>query len=96
VLVNREGDIELFTLKKLSKEKKDVVISNIQDFFYKSYDLDLSSAEADRAFDFMVKEIGPHAYNRAIEDARKTAGNQFALLEEELYVLQVPDTPSRS
>ncbi len=86
----------MFTLKKLSKDKKETVISNIQDFFYKNYDLDLSSVEADRAFDFMVKEIGPHAYNKAIDDAHKVAGNQFTLLEEELYVLQVSDDPSKS
>jgi uncharacterized protein (DUF2164 family) len=38
----------------------------------------------------MMKEIGPHVYNQAVEDACKTLRLQMDAIEEELYVLQVP------
>ncbi|MDO6851448.1 DUF2164 domain-containing protein [Priestia megaterium] len=77
-------------LKKFSRENQEMIKARLEDFFYKKFELDLSSTEAEYILEFMMKEIGPHVYNRAIEDACKTLNLQMNAVEEELYVLQVP------
>ncbi|MDI6680096.1 DUF2164 domain-containing protein [Bacillus wiedmannii] len=77
-------------LKKLPRENQEMVKARLEDFFYKKFELDLSSAEAEYILEFMMKEIGPHVYNQAVEDACKTLRLQMDVLEEEIYVLQVP------
>ncbi len=37
-----------------------------------------------------MKEIGSLVYNQAVEDACKTLRLQMDVIEEEIYVLQVP------
>lgn len=77
-------------LKRLSRENQEMVKARLENFFYKRFDLDLSSTETDFTLEFIMKEIGPHIYNQAIEDACKTVRLQMDVVEEELYVLQVP------
>ncbi|WP_375199991.1 DUF2164 domain-containing protein [Bacillus sp. RS11] len=77
-------------LKRLSRENEEMVKARLEDIFYKKFDLDLSSIETESILEFIMKEIGPHIYNQAIEDACKTVRLQMDVVEEELYVLQVP------
>ncbi|MCU5516104.1 DUF2164 domain-containing protein [Bacillus wiedmannii] len=77
-------------LKKLNHENQEMIKARLEDFFYKKFELDLSSLEAEYILEFMLKEIGPHVYNQAVEDACKTLRLQMDVLEEEIYVLQVP------
>ncbi|PGC44237.1 hypothetical protein COM24_33275 [Bacillus toyonensis] len=48
------------------------------------------SLEAKYILEFMMKEIGPHVYNQDVEDACKTLRPQMDVIEEEIYVLQIP------
>ncbi|PDY49541.1 hypothetical protein CN558_12525 [Bacillus wiedmannii] len=77
-------------LKKLNRENQEMIKARLEDFFYKKFELDLSSLEAEYILEFMMKELGPHIYNQAVEDACKTLRLQMDVLEEEIYVLQVP------
>ncbi|PEA31521.1 hypothetical protein COO13_19735 [Bacillus toyonensis] len=56
----------------------------------KKFELDLSLLEAKYILEFMMKEIGPHVYNQDVEDACKTLRPQMDVIEEEIYMLQVP------
>ncbi|PEI88228.1 hypothetical protein COF80_12995 [Bacillus toyonensis] len=56
----------------------------------KKFELDLSSLEAEYILEFMMKEIGPLVYNQVVEDACKTLRLQMDVIEEEIYVLQIP------
>ncbi|PEP77288.1 hypothetical protein CN581_24495 [Bacillus toyonensis] len=56
----------------------------------KKFELDLISLEAEYILEFMMKEIGPLVYNQVVEDACKTLRLQMDVIEEEIYVLQIP------
>lgn len=75
---------------KFTKEQHDLMISAIQDFFYKERDEDISEFAAERVLDFIKESIGPHFYNSAILDARHVIEQQFSSLEDEIYTLERP------
>ncbi|KIV56853.1 hypothetical protein AM501_09085 [Aneurinibacillus migulanus] len=77
-------------IKKVPKEHKDTIITNIQLYFSKERDDSLGNLEAEQLFDFMLNEIAPIIYNQALSDVRKVIQQQFDSLEEEIYALEKP------
>lgn len=77
-------------LMKLPKEQKEQLVENIQQFFELERSETIGSIAAEQLLDFMIKEIGPHIYNHAINDARKTVLERMQSLEDELYALEKP------
>ncbi|RCW49379.1 DUF2164 domain-containing protein [Paenibacillus prosopidis] len=77
-------------LMKLPKEQKEQLVINIQQFFELERSETIGSIAAEQLLDFMIKEIGPHLYNHAINDARKTVLERMQSLEDELYALEKP------
>lgn len=75
---------------KLPKEQKDQLIASIQQYFELERSETLGSIAAEQLLDFMIREIGPHVYNHAIHDARKTVLERMQTLEDELYALEKP------
>jgi len=80
---------------KLPKEQKDQLISSIQQYFELERSETLGSIAAEQLLDFMIKEIGPHVYNHAIKDARKTVLERMQTMEDELYALEKPTAAKR-
>ncbi|WP_249685941.1 DUF2164 family protein, partial [Bacillus velezensis] len=51
---------------RLSKEKQERILADIQRFFYNQRDEDIGEFEAERVFDFIKDHIAPHIYNAAL------------------------------
>ncbi|MNH44249.1 hypothetical protein D3C79_1063580 [compost metagenome] len=48
----------------------------------------IGSVAAEQLLDYMIQELGPHIYNKAIADARQTVLERMHTLEDELYALE--------
>jgi uncharacterized protein (DUF2164 family) len=77
-------------IKKIPKEHKDNIISNIQLYFSKERDETIGNLEAEQLFDFILSQTAPIIYNQALSDARNVIQQQFTSLEEEIYALKIP------
>ncbi|EMA6343604.1 DUF2164 domain-containing protein [Bacillus cytotoxicus] len=73
---------------KISNERKDQLVANIQRFFEEEDLEEIGRFQAERLIEEMVKLIGPYAYNQGIEDARKLIVDKLTNIEEDLYVLE--------
>ncbi|WP_028611322.1 DUF2164 domain-containing protein [Paenibacillus harenae] len=80
---------------KLPKEQKERLVASVQQYFELERSEEIGSIAAEQLLDFMIKEIGPHLYNHAIQDARKTVIERMQSLEDELYALEKPLTAKR-
>ncbi|MCP1124483.1 DUF2164 domain-containing protein [Bacillus sp. 3103sda1] len=75
---------------KLPNEKKEALVEHIQQFFEEEGLEEIGRFQAERLIEEMIKELGPHIYNKAIGDARKLVADKLINLEEDLYVLEKP------
>ncbi|WP_297438578.1 DUF2164 domain-containing protein [uncultured Clostridium sp.] len=56
---------------KLSKEREQELLNNIQEFFITERDEELGDLAASIVLDFIINEIGPELYNQGISDSYK-------------------------
>lgn len=56
---------------KLSKEKKEDMISAIQDYFFNKRDEELSDLDSNRMLKFIIEELAPEFYNQGVYDSYK-------------------------
>ncbi|RUT44453.1 DUF2164 domain-containing protein [Paenibacillus anaericanus] len=75
---------------KLAKEQKAEIINNIQAYFEEERSESIGELGADQLIDFMIQELGPHIYNKAIEDSRKLITEKMNQIDDELYTLEKP------
>jgi len=75
---------------RLTKEQQEMIIADIQRFFYNQRDEDISEFEAERMLDFIKENIAPYIYNAALSDAKYVVESQYASIEEELMALERP------
>jgi len=87
-LINRSGESVLFI--RLSKDQQEMILADIQRFFYNERDEDISEFEAERVLDFIKENIAPYIYNAAVSDAKYVVERQFSSMEEELEALEQP------
>ncbi|KGE16842.1 DUF2164 domain-containing protein [Paenibacillus wynnii] len=77
-------------LLKLPKEIKDEMINNVKNYFEEERAETIGDLGAEQFIDFMIKELGPHIYNKAITDARLLIQEKTSQIEDELYSLEKP------
>ncbi|MNE92984.1 hypothetical protein D3C80_1907720 [compost metagenome] len=75
---------------KLSKEQKAEIIHNVQVYFEDERSESIGELAAGQLVDFMIQELGPFIYNKAVDDSRKLINEKMLQLEDELYVLEKP------
>ncbi|MFJ7731622.1 DUF2164 domain-containing protein [Lysinibacillus sp. NPDC097231] len=75
---------------RLTKDQQEMIIADIQRFFYNHRDEDISEFEAERVLDFVKEYIAPHIYNAAISDTKYVVERQYASIEDELAALERP------
>lgn len=73
---------------KLPKEQKDHIIGNVRSYFENERSEEIGELAAGQLVDFMIKELAPYLYNKALEDARRVVAEKMNALEEELYSLE--------
>jgi uncharacterized protein (DUF2164 family) len=80
----------MFITIKLPKEQKTELIKKVQQYFEEERSERLGDLGADKLIDFMMKELGPYVYNKAIEDSRKLINEKMIQIDDELYTLEKP------
>lgn len=67
-----ECDKEGFFMKDcISKKQKEEMISKLQTYFLKERDEELGHLSAELMLDFLIDTMGPHFYNKGLEDAQR-------------------------
>jgi uncharacterized protein (DUF2164 family) len=75
---------------KLPKEDKSEIIKQVQIYFTKERDDTIGELAAEQLTDFMIRELGPYIYNKAVADTRALLQEKLNQLEDELYALEKP------
>ena len=70
---------------ELSKEKRAEAIASLKHYFEQEIGEPIGDLRAGLLLDFMLEEIGPAIYNRAVADAQARMTARVADLEGELY-----------
>lgn len=73
---------------KLPKEQKDAIVRRLQAFFEEERSESIGSLAAEQILDFMLKEIGPYVYNKAISDVRIMMDQKLTQIEDDLYAME--------
>lgn len=73
-----------------TKQQKDQLIGDIQEFFLRERAEELGNLEAENMLEFFKTALGPVYFNEGIRQSRKVAEEKMAQLEEELYSLERP------
>lgn len=73
---------------KLPKEEKEEIIQNVQNFFEEERSETIGALGAEQFIDFMIEELGPYIYNKAIADARTLIHDKINQIDDELYSLE--------
>ena len=73
---------------KLPKEQKDEIVESVKEFFEMERSESIGDIGAEQLIDFMLKELAPYVYNKALTDARQVVMQKMASIEDELYSLQ--------
>jgi len=58
-------------MMKLNKEKKDIMIEEIKNYFANERDEDLGDLASSLILDFFIEKLGPEMYNQGIQDAKQ-------------------------
>lgn len=80
----------MFISVKIPKEEKKQLIQNVQAYFEEERSETIGDLAAEQFIDFMMQELGPYIYNKAITDARLLVNEKFNQMEDELYTLEKP------
>lgn len=56
---------------KISRERKDEMITQIRNYFSKERDEDIGDLAAGMVLDFIVEELAPEFYNQGVEDSQR-------------------------
>jgi len=54
---------------ELNKETRIILIENLKRYYWNERNEELGNLAADLLLDFIVNDIGPHIYNKAVEDS---------------------------
>lgn len=75
---------------KLPKGEKAELIRSVQTYFDEERSETIGELAAGQLVDFMIQELGPYLYNKAIADARASINEKMAQIDDELYSLEKP------
>lgn len=75
---------------KLGREDKKDIVERVVAFFSEERGEEVGHLAAEQIVDFMIVELGPYLYNKAIADARSVLTEKFNQTEDELYALERP------
>jgi uncharacterized protein (DUF2164 family) len=71
---------------KLTEDRKDRLIGQLQSLFEREFDETLSAFRAEQVLDLMLSTLGPGIYNQAVQDVRAHLQSKLDDLDGEVYV----------
>ena len=75
---------------KFTPEQKDEIIHLLQDYFASELERELGQFEADFLLDFLIAKLGPHFYNKGLEDAQALLSDRMEQITEAISELEKP------
>lgn len=70
---------------KLTDERRERLIQNVEGFYLREFDEEVSAFRAERLLDFFLEALGPHVYNQAVQDARGFMQRKLEEIDGEVY-----------
>ncbi|ARI78861.1 DUF2164 domain-containing protein [Halobacillus mangrovi] len=77
-------------MNRLKKEEREYVIARVQEYFELERGEEIGELAADQLVQYMVNELGPFLYNKAIHDSRRMVEQKVMNLDEDLLSLERP------
>ncbi|MFD2639537.1 DUF2164 domain-containing protein [Piscibacillus salipiscarius] len=77
----------MFNIKPENKRR---MIEQIQTYFYEERGDEIGEIAAESFLEFMTEELGPHFYNKGIEDAKNLVEQKVMNIDEDLLALERP------
>ncbi|MFD3449816.1 DUF2164 domain-containing protein [Microbacteriaceae bacterium 4G12] len=74
----------------LSRNEKEIIVNDLQEYFREEGLEELGNLQAEQLLLFVMNQVSPYIYNRAIADARKLINERIQAIEEDLYTLEAP------
>jgi uncharacterized protein (DUF2164 family) len=70
---------------KIDNANREQALASLQKYFSQNFDEPLGALAAGSLLDFVLREIGPLAYNQAIRDAQERMASRVADLDGEIH-----------
>jgi uncharacterized protein (DUF2164 family) len=70
---------------RLTDERRDQLVTEVQQLFLDEFERDLSEFQARRLIGFFLSQMGPPVYNQAVQDARGYVMAKLDDLDGEVY-----------
>lgn len=75
---------------KLPREEKIEIINDVKAYFEEERSETIGDLAAEQLIDYMITQLGPYIYNKALTDARTLINEKMNQIEDELYILEKP------
>ena len=85
VILNRSYFLPSIMTIELSKEARQEALASLQKYFKENLDAELGNLAAGNLLNFIVEEIGPCIYNRAVADAQQRMQVRLSELDTEVF-----------
>ena len=69
----------------LDENRREGLLSGLQEFYVQEFDEELSSFRAEQLLDFFLGALGPQIYNQAVQDARRFMLGKLEDIDGEVY-----------
>ena len=86
----KERKITLSMTIKLPREEKEQIIDSVKAYFEQERSESIGDLAAEQLIDYMMQELGPYIYNKAVADARVLINEKMNQMEDEMYSLEKP------
>ncbi|MBU6952460.1 DUF2164 domain-containing protein [Hahella sp. HN01] len=73
---------------EMTRDEKQQLVAKVKDYFASELDQEIGGFQAEFLIDFFVREIGPLAYNKALDEAENIIRMQVENISDALYELQ--------
>lgn len=80
---------------QFTKEEKAALVKEIQAYFKEELDQTIGQFPATFLLDFFTETVGPHYYNRALQDAQLVLEDRMDSLRDALYAIEKPSSFTR-
>lgn len=82
-----EGGVDMFAIKLL-REQKLLLIERVKAYFYEQRSEEIGDLQAELLLEFMLRELGPTIYDKALDDAIRAVGERMLSLEDDLHAMK--------
>ncbi|WP_158555905.1 DUF2164 domain-containing protein [Peribacillus glennii] len=75
---------------KFPLDQKAEMLRSIREYISREYDKEIGDLAAENHLEFIMNEIGPYIFNKAIQDAKTVVEDRVMMVDEDLTSLERP------